>query len=193
MKLLATLTLLTQTALASWLQVGDQAINTQRSYVRVTVIGLEENNRYVIRYDEGPLAGQRGGNWTDSDLARVWGCSEHGLCVGDQVFNVARSTALAQITGIEYNGNHILRFLDGALVGQTGGHWGPGDLAITKGCGNRFCVGDWALNKSRNYVQVQVVGVQPLTGHYVLYFREGALAGQRGGNWGDGDLVRTRE
>ena len=191
---IAILTLLLSTfAQASgWLQVGDRALNIQRNSVLVRVIGIEQNGTYVIQFEEGPLFGQRGGNWAEADLARLNGCTFEGLCVGDQAYNLARQTALTEIVAIHSNSSQVvLKFTSGPLMGQKGGGWNIHDLALNKGCGLQYCVGDYALNRVRSYAQVQVLGVQPVTKTYVLRFLEGELSGQIGGHWSDSDLVRV--
>jgi hypothetical protein len=175
---------------SGWLQLGERALNLQRGSVLVRVIGIEPQGTYVIQFEEGPLTGQRGGNWTAADLARPYGCSAAGLCVGDRTYNLARDTAMTEVVAIQSNLSQVvLRFISGPLSGQKGGNWGIHDLALTQGCGIQFCVGDYALNRTRGYAQVQVIGVQPTLKTYVLRFLDGALAGQIGGHWGDHDLV----
>jgi hypothetical protein len=175
---------------SSWLQLGDRALNIQRDSVLVRIIGIESQGTYVIQFEEGPLRGQRGGNWSAADLARPYGCTTEGLCVGDRTYNLARETVLTEVVAIQSNLSQVvLRYLSGPLYGQKGGHWGIQDLALTKGCGAQFCVGDLALNRVRNYAQVEIIGLQPTQKTYVLRFLDGALAGQIGGRWGDQDLV----
>ncbi|MFN9068383.1 MAG: hypothetical protein ACK5V3_14205, partial [Bdellovibrionales bacterium] len=177
---------------SGWLELGERALNLQRDSALVRVIGIEAQGTYVVQFEEGPLRGQRGGNWKAADLAKLYGCTSEGLCVGDRTYNLARETALAEVVAIQSNLSQVvLRYISGALSGQKGGNWGFNDLAVTRGCGNQYCVGDYALNRSRNYAQVQVIGVQPKQGTYVLRFLDGALAGQIGGNWKDSDLVST--
>lgn len=111
------------------------------------------------------------------------------LCVGDVVYNVDRDSARSRIISIEYDGDYVLQFLEGALSGQTGGNWGRNSLAVSRGCGRSYCVGDQAINTGRDYVRVSIVAVQT-NGRYVVQFLEGALAYKNGAHWSDSELAQ---
>lgn len=173
-----------------YLQIGQQAYNVARDSALVTVIGIEQNGTYVIQFDDGALAGQTGNNWSASDLAVLFGCGNGGQCVGQTAYNVSRDSAQVQIIGVQSDGRYVISFEDGANAGGRGGNWDDSDLARNQGCGPSFCVGEQAINISRNNARVEIVGIES-NGTYVIYFEDGANAGGRGGNWSDSDLART--
>lgn len=113
-----------------------------------------------------------------------YGSCLYNICTGDTVFNIQRNYRKAVVVGIEARGTYVLRFLD---TGGVGGNWGRYDLATTFGCGRQFCVGDLALNASKNYRRVRVIGIE-YNGTYVLNFLDTKGVG---GNWSDFDLVRA--
>jgi hypothetical protein len=113
-----------------------------------------------------------------------YGSCLYNICTGDTVFNSQRNYRKAVVVGIEARGTYVLRFLD---TGGVGGNWSRYDLATTYGCGRQFCVGDLALNASKNYRRVRVIGVE-FNGTYVLNFLD---TNGVGGNWSDFDLVRA--
>lgn len=170
-------------------RVGERAINIARSYVRVEIIGIQRDGKYIIEFLEGELRGRRGGKWSSSNLAKMRGCHDD-LCVGDRAFNVERSSAEVRVAAIQENGEYVLDFMSGELRGRRGGKWDRDDLAVTFGCGRDFCVGDHAINLKRNHVMVRVLGVQ-VNGKYVLEFLEGELRGKIGGKWRDDSLARV--
>lgn len=169
--------------------VGQRVINIVRNYVQVTIIAVENDGDFVIRFEEGSLAGQIGGNWDRSDFAILSGCSSQGFCVGDRVINTSRNYAYAQVVGLEYDGEAVIRFLDGSLVNGIGGNWDRFDLAKTSGCSGDVCVGQVMLNIERDYAQVRVLAIEQ-DGEFVLDFLTGNLAGRRGGNWSRSALAR---
>lgn len=171
--------------------VGECALNNDRDWARVTVVGIEASGLYVLRFEDGPLAGQIGGNWSGASLAKLNGCGPGGFCAGNRVFNVDRDSAMAKIIGVQSNGTYVLFFQDGPLTRLKGGNWGAVSLAKAQGCGPSFCVGDRAYHIERDYAKVQVVGIQP-SNLYVVHFLSGPLAGMRGGNWNARSLARAQ-
>jgi len=169
--------------------IGQRVINVTRNYVQVTIIAIENDGDYVIRFEEGSLAGQIGGNWDRSDFAVMNGCSSQGFCVGERVINTTRNYAYAQVVGLEYDGEAVIRFLDGNLVNGIGGNWDRHDFAKTSGCSGDVCVGQVMLNIERDYAQVRILGIEH-DGEFVLDFLTGNLAGRRGGNWARNALAR---
>lgn len=107
---------------------GEIVLNTARDSVSARIIGLQIDGAVVLEFLEGSLAGQRGANWTSSDLARTQGCLKD-LCVGQRAINIARSNAEVTIVGIQQsNQSYVLRFETGSLAGQKGGNWSRDDL-----------------------------------------------------------------
>jgi hypothetical protein len=107
------------------------------------------------------------------------------VCVGQRAYNILREYREVQVVGIESNGTYVLRFLDN---GGIGGNWSRADLALQRGCGNGFCVGDAAYNIQRQYRSVRVVGIH-FDGKLVLRFDDN---GGIGGNWDKTDLAKMR-
>lgn len=168
-----------QRGCAADLCVGVQVFNVSRESRRAQVVGIHQDGKYVLRFlDTNGV----GGNWSRTDLAVDRGCSGD-LCVGAVAYNISRDYRLVQVVGIQYDGRMVLRFQD---TGGVGGNWSRSDLAIDRGCGNQFCVGQYALNNKRNYRQVQIVAID-VNRNYVLKFID---TGAVGGNWTDADLVR---
>ncbi|HEX4923281.1 MAG TPA: hypothetical protein VFV50_04315 [Bdellovibrionales bacterium] len=166
------------------LYVGDRAYNIERS-AYVTVVAIQQDGRFVLRYDSGPLTGQTGGNWTRADLAVLSGCAGQ-VCTGYGAYNLERE-AYVRVVGIQYDGRFVLYYRTGSLAGQSGHNWTRSDLALTRGCYLDLCVGERAYNVPRQ-AWVTVAAIQ-LTGHYVLRFDTGPLAGKSGKNWPRSDLA----
>ena len=157
--------------------VGTRAFNISREYRQVQVVGIQTNGLFVLQFlDNNGI----GGNWNRSDLALMLGCVGR-TCVGDRAYNVAREYRQVQVVGIQYNGQFVLRFLDNQGVG---GNWSESDLAFPRGCGRSFCVGQHAINVSRNNRRVQIIAIEQ-RGTYVLRFLDNNGVG---GNWNDSDL-----
>jgi hypothetical protein len=171
-------------------RVGERALNIQRNYAFVEVIGYDMNGTYVLRFLDGPLVGQIGGGWSAADLARRSGCIAQGACVGSVLMNLERNFVQTRLIAIDYWGRAVLYFREGPFQGQRGGNWDLWALARLEGCGYQFCVGNMARNRDRNWARVQVVGIQ-FNAAYVLRFLEGELAGLTGHNWTDQSLVAT--
>src|SRR3954453_3927973 len=75
---------------AGYHYVGERVYNIARdSYA--TIVAIDYNQTYVLRFESGPIAGQTGGGWRDPDLATLTGCSRD-LCVGEPTFNTARDS-----------------------------------------------------------------------------------------------------
>jgi hypothetical protein len=176
------------TAPAAGLRIGERVYNVDKSAF-ATIIGLEANGRFVLRFESGFLSGQTGGNWSASDLAILRGCSRD-LCVGEEVYNVAKS-ARAKVLGLQLSGKYVLEFVEGFLAGQHGGNWDRSDLAAERGCSlhGLFCVGSQAYHVSKG-VSVTVIAIQT-NGKMALRFDQGFLSGQTGGNWDENDLAIT--
>lgn len=50
--------------------VGDKVLNTEKnSYA--TIIGLQEKNKYVLKFTSGTHSGQAGANWTKKDMLKL--------------------------------------------------------------------------------------------------------------------------
>lgn len=159
--------------------VGSEVFNVTRDSRRAYIVGIQTQGKYVLRFQDTNAVG---GNWDRSDLAIPRGCASD-LCVGATIYNISRTYRQAQVVGIQNDGRYVLRFLD---TNGTGGNWTRADLAIDRGCGAMFCVGQYALNAQRNYRQVQIVAID-INRKYVLKFLD---TGAVGGNWTDSDLVR---
>jgi len=120
--------------------------------------------------------------------ARQAGCSfANQYCVGELAYNISRSSREVTIVGIQLDGRMVVRFSDN---GGIGGGWSRGDLARTQGCSQSdgYCVGEEALNISREYRKVQVVGVQDIGALVVRFVDTGAV----GGGWRAQDLARLQ-
>ncbi|MEQ1879262.1 MAG: hypothetical protein ABL958_21685 [Bdellovibrionia bacterium] len=182
---IAALVLFVSTAAsAAQYQIGERAYNITRS-AYVMVVGLQNDGRYVLRFTTGPLAGQTGGNWANTDLARLRGCSGD-LCVGENAYNIER-TAYVRVVGIQYDGRFLLYYRSGPLTGQSGHNWTRPDIAPQRGCVQNYCVGDRAYNVPRN-AWVTIAAIQ-YGQRLVLRFDTGPLAGQTGHNWSVSDLA----
>lgn len=103
--------------------VGDHVFNIRRNYRMVQVVGLQYNGQFVVRFlDTNGV----GGNWTELDLAKPYGCGWY-FCVGQYALNNKKNYRKVQIIGIEYYGTYVLRFLD---TGGIGGNWTDSDLVL---------------------------------------------------------------
>ena len=109
---------------------GEPSYNVPRDAF-VTVIALQNNGSFAVQFTSGSLAGQTGHGWTDSDLAKLSGCSG-SFCVGSRAYNQTRQ-AQVTIVGIQSTGQFVIRFNDGTLAGQTGHNWSASDLVYEGG------------------------------------------------------------
>ncbi|HUP58300.1 MAG TPA: hypothetical protein VM598_12660, partial [Bdellovibrionota bacterium] len=182
--LLVTGGLLAEARAAGSHYVGEHVYNTTRD-AYATIVAIDFNQTYIIRFETGPMAGQTGTGWRDPDLATLSGCSGD-LCVGEPIWNTVRDS-FAQVAGIQYDGRFVIYFTTGPLAGQTGKNWTRYDLAVLRGCSIDLCVGQRAYNIPRQ-AQVSIVGIQ-YDGRYVLRFESGPLAGQYGDGWVRNDLA----
>src|SRR5262245_24398828 len=85
--------------------VGERVYNITRD-AYATIVAIDFNGTYVIRFDSGPMTGQTGTGWTDPDLATLAGCSAD-ICVGQPLWNTVRD-AFTQLVGIQYDGRYVL-------------------------------------------------------------------------------------
>lgn len=159
--------------------VGSEIYNVARDSRRAQIAGIQSNGLFVLRFND---TGALGGNWPRSDLAVPYGCSAD-ICVGHSAYNIARSSRQVTVVAVHENGLMVLRFMD---TGAVGSNWPRSDLAVPRGCGQMFCVGQSALNASRNYRQVQIMAID-INRKYVLRFIDN---GAIGSGWSDSDLVR---
>jgi hypothetical protein len=156
--------------------VGDQAINVTNNYREVTILGIDNYGKFVLRFlDNGGV----GGNWDRDDLALERGCSGD-LCVGYPAIDISNSYRRVTVHALQTNGKFVLRFDDNAGVG---GNWDRSDLAVGWGCVGNFCVNDTVYNRTNNR-QATVAGVQ-IADRLVLDYGASGL----GGNWQTTDLV----
>lgn len=163
--------------------VGDAAINISRDYREVTVVGIDNFGKFVVRFlDNGGI----GGNWNREDLALMRGCAGD-LCVGYPAINVSRDYRRVKIHALQWDGKYVLRFDD---HGGVGGNWNRPDLAVEWGCVGTLCVNDVVYNRTNNReativaIQTNITGIQD---RMVLGYPTGL-----GGNWGLNDLVLLR-
>ncbi|MDG0817947.1 beta-sandwich domain-containing protein [Bdellovibrio svalbardensis] len=161
--------------------VGTQAVNIQRDYRRVTVVGIQADQRLLLRFDDN---GGIGGGWSRADLAVMKGCVGQ-VCVGTMAYNIERDYRLTRVMAIQADGKFVLTFQDN---GTSGGNWDFSSLALLTGCGNGFCVNDDVIVVSRNNRRARIAGIQ-MNGLYVLRFLDNGLVG---GNWANSDLARPR-
>jgi hypothetical protein len=161
--------------------VGDRAINVTRDYREVTVIGIDNFGKYVLRFEDN---GGVGGNWDRDDLALMQGCSGD-LCVGYPAINVTRNYRGVTVVALHANGKYVLRFDDN---GQRGGGWDRWDLAVAWGCVSDLCVNDSIYNRT-NGRQGVVAAIQTMQAggseRFVVSYPGLGL----GGNWEYDDLV----
>jgi|GEM_PF-1847845 len=172
--------------------VGDTVYNLSRELAQVRIVGLQTDGNVVLQFLDGSLAGRIGGNWGVNDLTTTKSRGKN-FGVGDKVylFDEGREPALVQIIAVERTGNYTVYFIQGEVAGRRGNNWTEQNFARVSGCGKNYCVGDIVTNISRDYLRVQIVGVQ-MNGRYVLRFLEGNIAGRLGNNWGDEDLRKFR-
>jgi len=156
--------------------VGDRAINVSRDYREVTILGIDNVGKFVLRFEDN---GGVGGNWDRDDLALERGCSGD-LCVGYPAINVTRDYRRVTVAALHTNGKFVLRFDDNNGVG---GNWDRSDLAVAWGCVGNLCVNDTVYNKS-NARQAAVAAIQ-VGNRMVLDYGASGL----GGNWEESDLV----
>ncbi len=161
--------------------VGDRAVNVTRDYREVTVIGIDNLGKFVVRFEDNQGVG---GNWDREDLALETGCSGD-LCVGYPAFNISRDYRSVKIAAIQWNGKFVVRFDDNSGVG---GNWDRSDLAVAWGCVANLCVNDSVYNNS-NARQATIAAIQTNTAgvqdRMVLNYGASGL----GGNWQPSDLV----
>ncbi len=160
------------TEFSQGIAVGEPVYNVSRNSDPATVIAIQPNGKFVLRFSDGI-----GGGWSREDLAVTRGCNE-GICTGDVVYNVNRNSDPATAIAIQTNGKFVLRFDDG-----VGGGWSSEDLAKTKGCSRNLCVGQKVIDVSRNSDPATVIAIQT-NGKFVLRFDDGV-----GGGWSFEDLA----
>lgn len=175
------------------LSKGIQVMVPSRDYSKATVVSVQADGTYTIKFITGELTGKTGGSWGRSSLAMLTGCTAD-FCVGDEVFNTERDTAKVRVVAVQDDGSHVLLFLDGELSGKTGSDWATKNLSTPKKCGNDFCVGEKAylFDEDRTPARVQILATQQGGEKYVVYFTEGTLAGKRGSNWGSDKLAKLK-
>lgn len=165
----------------------------------VTIVGIESENKFTIRHEEAPYKGVVKMGWDRKYLAHRSGCVNHSqlpvpICVGDSVFFVVPETSglnqySARVMGVVNEGtpDFVLKF-SSSPVPAFG--YSISKIAVTQGClPNSFCVGDVALNKSREGAQVIVKGLT-LEGQLTLEYVSGPNKGAHGSGWGAKDLVK---
>lgn len=167
--------------------VGDRAINLEKSLADVTVIGIEHNGRFVLRFDSGTLAGRSGHNWPASDLAKASGCHD-GICTGVRYVNIKRDYAHVTVIALEPKGTYVVSFEDGSLAGKRGNTWPKQDLAVMSGCQDGLCVGQAVGNRENS--RTAVIHALQAGGRYVLRFDDN---GAIGGYWRKSDLIPRGE
>lgn len=160
--------------------VGDQAVNIQRDYQDVTIIGLDFYGKFVLRFDNG---GGIGGGWDRADIALKTGC-QGDLCVGYPAFNLNRNNQAVMVYAIQYDGRYVLRYND---TGGVGGNWNRWNLGVAWGCFGGICVNDIVFNRAINR-QAVVAAIQSNMAGYPERFLLN-YSGALGGNWGLNDLV----
>lgn len=173
--------------------VEDEIYNTEKNMARVRVIGVESKGTHVLMFLDGPLEGKVGNEWTAKNLTTLKKCGKD-FCVGDSayLYGKDREPALVRIIAIQQGGErYAVLFAEGSLEGKRGNNWELSDLAKTKGCGTKYCVGDSLINISRSNNHVKVVGIQK-DGKYMLRFESGESAGKIGYNWDDSDLRKRK-
>jgi hypothetical protein len=169
---------------------GQRVYNLDRT-AYASVLGPDSRNpgRFLLRFLTGELRGRVGGNWSREKLAVTSGCNRE-YCVGNRVWNVDRN-AWAQIEALQYSNEFVLTFTSGELRGKTGRFWDDYQIAVTQGC-REFCVGERVFNLDRN-AYAQIVGIELVSGTYVLTFITGPLSGQTGDSWRTTSLRRAED
>lgn len=108
------------------------------------------------------------------------------LKVGNSVYavNGERAYTEARIIDVDTNGLFTVKFISD---GASGGNWGPGDLAATKGCSADLCVGNtvYPTDNARAWTSAIVVGIEP-SGNYILEFNSDLGVG---GGWSRSSLA----
>lgn len=98
-----------------------------QSYL-VTIIEARDRGEYAFRWDNGPFQGNYALNAHPRNLAMTSGCTSEGFCVGDRVIVPSRRSMMAEIVGVAFDGQMVLRALSGPWIGQTGGSWTSQDV-----------------------------------------------------------------
>lgn len=162
--------------------VGAEAVNVSRDNRLVAIEAIDAFGKYVLRYQDTRALGK---GWDRSDLAVLSGCATPRLCVGTRAYNVSRDSRVVEVFAIQYDGKVVLRYADTRALGSG---WSEDDLAFLSGCTRdmSFCVGDRAINRSRNNRFVNVVGIQTNDLLVLQYEDTGAL----GSGWSSSDLIR---
>lgn len=177
----------------SRLSKGVQVMVPSRDYSKATIVSLQGDGTYTIKFTTGELTGRTGGGWSRENLAMLAGCTPD-FCVGDEVFNSEREMAKVRVVAVQDDGSHVLLFLDGNLSGKIGSDWSTKNLTTTKKCGKDFCVGEKAylFDEDRTPARVQILAIQQGGEKYGVYFTEGPLAGKRGSDWGYDKLAKLK-
>src|SRR5262245_62085831 len=117
--LLVTLLAFSNLALAGSFKIGDEAYCTNSNSTGfVRVVAIQQDGRYVVRFNSGEYTGKIGQDFTDADLARLSG-SANGYTVGDFAYNIEWESYVG-ITGIQQNGSFVVRFHSGSNKGKIG-------------------------------------------------------------------------
>ena len=169
--------------------VGDVCVGTSiysvtgaRADSLAAVVGIQTNGQYVLRFDSD---GAVGDSWSRASIAKREGCV-NDLCVGTKVYAVtgARADTLAEIVGVQTNGQYVLRFDSDGAIGDS---WDRNQLAATNGGVNGLSVGTrvYAVSGARQGSTAVIVAIQK-NGQFVLRFdSDGAV----GDSWSRDQIV----
>ena len=102
--------------------VGDRAVNVSRNNRIVSVIAIQPNATFSVRFED---TGAVGHGWQQIDLAPMKGCA-FDLCVGQSVYN-RYNNRYALIVAIQFGGRYVLQYSD---TGALGNGWDRHDLVI---------------------------------------------------------------
>jgi hypothetical protein len=184
--------------------VGQQAFNSDHKDIRVKVVGVQKNGKYIIQFLEGKFTGQTGDNWTRNDLILPAGCNKSGsVCVGQKYIYTGNDSQqrdfdgapVVEILGIAANDTFLVRYLDGVLKDKLSDGAARSLLARQSGCtSDGLCVGDTFYNLTIDNGDpvplVQVAAIE-LRNTVVVEFKDLDLKGKRGGGWSKKDFAKT--
>lgn len=110
--------------------IGDSgALIAREPYASVSIAGIQMDNTYVLKYEDGPNKGKLGQGWSATDLAKLKGCIKDGFCVGDKVINTSKN-ATAIVIGVQVNNKYLLKFTSTSISGLIGANWEKSDIVI---------------------------------------------------------------
>lgn len=164
---------------------GDLVLNqrvmhlTDRRITLSKIIEVKRDGSYLVQSLESRINTNAIHVGRDQ-LAVTEGCQQD-ICVGDVAINTNKDNVRVKILGLERSGQYVLEFLEGPTRGGRGYKWLRNELAVTSGCLQGLCVGDYAFNTVRQ-TNVKVIGIQS-NGLFVIHFYQDRRHDVTGKDW----------